>query len=83
MSARRNKIFSAGAAAFAVALLAACSPGTIDSGDDAGGTGSSAPAADGALAEVVADVETASSARDSFELPTEPVDVSALSGKTV
>ena len=82
MSARRRKAFAAGAAAFAVALLAACSPGTADTADDAGSTGS-AGAADGPLADVQADVEAAVAPRDSFELPTEPVDVSALEGQTV
>ncbi len=80
MSTRRSTLLTAGAAALAAMLLTACSPGTTDDSDSAGGTtaGSDSPVAD-----VIADVETATQARDSFELPTEPVDVSALSGKTV
>jgi ribose transport system substrate-binding protein len=76
---RIRRYGSTGAAVLAVALLAACSPGTTDS---AGGSDGSA-AADGPLAEVVADVETASQAQDSFEVPSDPVDVSGWEGKTV
>jgi ribose transport system substrate-binding protein len=76
---RIRRYGSTGAAVLAVALLAACSPGTTDS---AGGSDGSA-AADGPLAEVVADVETASQAQDSFEVPSDPVDVSGCEGKTV
>lgn len=76
---RIRRYGSTGAAILAVALLAACSSGTTDSrsGSDGGA------AADGPLAEVVADVEAASQAQDSFELPSEPVDVSDWDGKTV
>jgi ribose transport system substrate-binding protein len=80
---RIRRYGSTGAAVLAplvsIALLAACSPGTTDS---AGGSDGSA-AADGPLAEVVADVETASQAQDSFEVPSDPVDVSGWEGKTV
>ena len=81
MSTRRSTLLSAGVAALAAVLLTACSPGTTDSAGDSGTSG--AAAADGPLADVQADVESAVQARDSFEVPTEPVDVSALSGKTV
>jgi ribose transport system substrate-binding protein len=76
---RIRRYGSTGAAVLAVALLAACSSGTTDSssGSDGGA------AADGPLAEVVADVEAASQAQDSFEVPSEPVDVSGWEGKTV
>ncbi|CCG04006.1 sugar ABC transporter substrate-binding protein [Blastococcus saxobsidens] len=77
----RSTIGSTGAAVLAVALLAACSPGTtaFDSESASGASG----AADGALADVQADVEAAMEPRDSFEVPTEPVDPSALAGQTV
>jgi len=80
MRTRRHAFCSTGAAALAVALLAACSPGTTES-SGSGGNGSGAD--DGRLTEVRADVEEAMQPRDSFEVPSEPVDVSALSGKTV
>jgi len=76
---RIRRYGSTGAAVLAVALLAACSSGTTDSGSGA----DSGAAADGPLAEVVADVEAASQAQDSFEVPSEPVDVSDWEGKTV
>src|SRR3954452_23601846 len=82
MSTRRSRAPLAGAAACALALLAACSPGTTDSGGDSAGSGSASPAG-GALADVRADVEKAMAPRDSFDLPTDPVDVTALKGKTV
>jgi ribose transport system substrate-binding protein len=81
MRIRRHKLLTSGAAVLAVALLAACSPGTTDTGSGSGGDAT--PAADGPLAEVQAAVELASQPRDSFEVPSEPVDVSALAGKTV
>src|SRR4051812_26146442 len=81
MSTRHSRAFLAGAAAFALALLAACSPGTTDSTGNAGSSGSAA--ATGPLAQVQADVEKAMAPRDSFTLPSDPVDVSALKGKTV
>jgi ribose transport system substrate-binding protein len=72
----------AGAAALAALLLAACSPGTTD--DDAGsGNGSSNGGSDSPVADVVADVEAAQEPQDSFEVPGDPVDPSALSGRTV
>jgi ribose transport system substrate-binding protein len=76
---RIRRYGSTGAAVLAVALLAACSSGTTasDGGSDGGAT------ADGPLAEVVADVESASQAQDGFEVPSEPVDVSGWEGKTV
>jgi ribose transport system substrate-binding protein len=76
---RIRRYGSTGAAVLAVALLAACSSGTTDSSSGSGG----GAAADGPLAEVVADVEAASQAQDSFEVPSEPVDVSGWEGKTV
>jgi ribose transport system substrate-binding protein len=81
MSARRSTLLSAGAAVLAALLLTACSPGTTDSNESSGSTGSAA--ADGPLADVQADVDAASQPRDSFELPGDPVDVSSLAGKTV
>lgn len=76
---RTRRYGSTGAAALAVALLAACSSGTTDaSGGSDGGA-----SADGPLAEVVADVEAAAQARDTFAVPSEPVDVSDWEGKTV
>ena len=75
---RIRRYGSTGAAVVAVTLLAACSSGTTDAG-----SGSDAAAADGPLAEVVADVQAASQAQDSFEVPDEPVDVSGWEGKTV
>jgi ribose transport system substrate-binding protein len=81
MRTRRNAFCSTGAAVLAVALLGACSPGTTDSGDSAAADDS--PAAEGPLAEVRADVEAAAQARDSFEVPGDPVDVSSLEGETV
>ncbi|MDP5185306.1 substrate-binding domain-containing protein [Blastococcus sp. BMG 814] len=81
MRIRRSTIGSTGAAVLAVALLAACSPGTTAS-DSESASGASG-AADGALADVQADVEAAMEPRDSFEVPTEPVDPSALAGQTV
>jgi ribose transport system substrate-binding protein len=80
MSTRRSTLLSAGAVALAAMLLSACSPGTTDDSASAGGT---TAGGDSPVADVIADVETATQARDSFELPTEPVDVSALSGQTV
>lgn len=81
MRIRRSSIGSTGAAVLAVTLLAACSSGTTDSNSDSGSGGGGA--ADGALADVQADVEAAMEPRDSFEVPSEPVDPSALSGRTV
>jgi len=80
MSTRRSTLLGASAAALAALLLTACSPGTTD---DSGSGSTSSAAASGPLAEVQADVEKAAQARDSFDVPTDPVDVSALSGKTV
>jgi ribose transport system substrate-binding protein len=79
MRTRSRTLGSTGSAVLAVALLAACSSGTTasDGGSDGGAT------ADGPLAEVVADVEAANQAQDSFEVPSEPVDVSGWEGKTV
>ncbi|TQN42846.1 monosaccharide ABC transporter substrate-binding protein (CUT2 family) [Blastococcus colisei] len=76
---RIRRYGSTGAAVLAVSLLAACSSGTTESGSGSDG----GAAADGPLAEVVADVEAASQAQDSFEVPSEPVDVSGWEGKTV
>lgn len=76
---RIRRYGSTGAAVLAVTLLAACSSGTTDSGSGSDGGAS----ADGPLAEVVADVEAAGQAQDSFEVPSEPVDVSGWEGKTV
>jgi ribose transport system substrate-binding protein len=81
MRIRRTSV-ATGSAVLAVALLAACSSGTTDSGSDSG-SGSGGATADGPLAEVVADVEAASQAQDSFEVPSEPVDVSGWEGETV
>ena len=75
----RRTLGSTGAAVLAVALLAACSSGTSDSGSGS----DNAASADGPLAAVVADVEAATQARDAFEVPSEPVDVSGWEGKTV
>jgi ribose transport system substrate-binding protein len=80
MSTRRSTLLSAGAVALAVLLLTACSPGTTDAADDPGGA---TAGGDSPVADVVADVETATQVRDSFEIPGDPVDVSALSGRTV
>lgn len=80
MSTRRSTLLTAGAAALAAMLLTACSPGTTDDSDSTGGA---TAGGDSPVADVIADVETATQARDSFELPTDPVDVSALAGKTV
>jgi ribose transport system substrate-binding protein len=76
---RIRRYSSTGAAVLAVALLAACSSGTTDSGSGSDGGAT----ADGPLAEVVADVEAASEAQESFEVPSEPVDVSGWEGRTV
>jgi ribose transport system substrate-binding protein len=81
MSTSRKAVLSASTAALAVMLLAACSPGTTDDGgSDGGGSGN---ASDSPVADVVADVEEAMQARDSFDVPSEPVDPSVLSGQTV
>ena len=79
MRTPRSVLSSTGAAVLAVALLSACSSGTTGSDGGAGGGAS----ADGPLAEVVADVESAKQASDTFEVPSEPVDVSAWAGTTV
>jgi ribose transport system substrate-binding protein len=79
-STRLRKLSTAGAAALAAALLAACSPGTTESAGDSTGTDGGG---DSPVADVVADVEAATQPRDAFDLPSDPVDVSALAGKTV
>jgi ribose transport system substrate-binding protein len=80
MTTRRHTLPTAATATFAALLLAACSPGTAD--DSSSSSGSSG-GADSPVADVQADVEEAMQPRDSFEVPGEPVDPSALSGKTV
>jgi ribose transport system substrate-binding protein len=80
MSTRRTTLPKAGTAAFAAMLMAACSPGTTS---DNGSSSSSSSGANSALAEVQADLDTAMKARDSFAVPGDAVDPSALKGKTV
>jgi ribose transport system substrate-binding protein len=92
MSTRRHTLLSASAPALAAMLLAlaamllaACSPGTTDDGGSGNGSssdGSDSPVAD-VLADVVADVEAAMQPQDDFAVPSEPVDPSALAGRTV
>lgn len=82
MRIHRSSIGSAGTAVLAVALLAACSSGTTDSDSD-GGSGGGDAAVEGPLQDVQADVESAMQPRESFEVPGEAVDPSALAGRTV
>jgi ribose transport system substrate-binding protein len=81
MSTRRHTLLSASTAAVAAMLLAACSPGTTDDSDS--GNGSSSDGSDSPVADVLADVEAASQPQDDFEVPSAPVDPSALAGRTV
>jgi ribose transport system substrate-binding protein len=76
-----RRTLTLGAAAAAVTLLAACSPGTTASDDGAASSSSGGP--DAAVADVQADVEAAMQPRSELNVPDEPVDVSALAGRTV
>jgi ribose transport system substrate-binding protein len=81
MSSNRHTLLTVSTAALAAMLLAACSPGTID--EDGGPNNGSSGDSASPVADVAADVEAAMQTQDSFEVPTEPVDTSALAGKTV
>jgi ribose transport system substrate-binding protein len=81
MSSNRHTLLTVSTAALAAMLLAACSPGTTD--DDGASDSASPGDSSSPVADVAADVETAMQPRDSFEVPSDPVDPSALSGKTV
>lgn len=81
----RHRLISAGAAALAVILLAACgASGNSGASNGASGSGSSSSAGSGTgSGDLKAAVQKSMQPVDKLPIPTEKVDVSGFSGKTV